>query len=342
MRWGPGQVEVLVILGGNPVYDAPADLAFGEKLAKVPFTVHASLFVDETSDKCTWHVPRAHEFESWGDARSLEGGVSVQQPLIAPLYAGRSDIELLALMSNAAERTGYDAVRGTARELSTLGHDLTCGPFVDGKAECHDPAGRVTTSVNSDLVLEREWNRGLASGSVYRAKAAIRDVTLRAADVASAIEKAVAAALRPSGGRATRSPSRLVRRWSTAATRTSPGCCRSCPDPVTKIVWDNVAVVSPATAKALGVSEPKDILKITANGRSINVAAWIVLLGQADGSVALTLGWGRKKAGRIGNGRGLLDVYPLRITTGSLGFLAGATIAKTGEHVLSVRADPGT
>jgi Fe-S-cluster-containing dehydrogenase component len=319
---GGGQVDALVILGGNPVYDAPADLAFGEKLAKVPFTVHASLFVDETSDKCTWHVPRAHEFESWGDGRSLEGGVAVQQPLIAPLYAGRSDIELLALMSNAAERTGYDAVRGTARELSTMAHDLTCGPFVDGKSECHDPAGRATTV--SGMVLEREWSRGLASGSIYRAKAAIRDVNIRAADVASAMEKAVAVP-RPSGAAFEVTfapcPKMVDGRYANLT------WLQELPDPVTKIVWDNVAVLSPATARALGVSN-KDILRITANGRSINVAAWIVP-GQADGSIALTLGWGRTKAGRIGNGRGF-DVYPLR-TTGSLGFVAGAAVAKTGE-----------
>src|SRR5262249_6424270 len=88
------KVDALVMIGGNPVYDAPADLGFGDKLAGV-FTVHASLFVDETSEKVTWHVPLAHEYESWGDARAVDGTVAVRQPLIAPLYAGRSEIELL-------------------------------------------------------------------------------------------------------------------------------------------------------------------------------------------------------------------------------------------------------
>ena len=111
------QVEGLVILGGNPVYDAPADLAFADRLAKVPFTVHASLFFDETSDKCTWHVPRAHELESWGDGQALDGTVGLQQPLIAPLYAGRSDIELLAWMAKAPEKTGHEAVLTTSRNV---------------------------------------------------------------------------------------------------------------------------------------------------------------------------------------------------------------------------------
>src|SRR5262249_54313208 len=104
------KVDALVILGGNPVYDAPGDVAFGDKLGKVPFTVHASLFVDETSEKATWHVPRAHELESWGDAMALDGTIGVQQPLILPLFGGRSDIELLALMANAAERDPLAAV----------------------------------------------------------------------------------------------------------------------------------------------------------------------------------------------------------------------------------------
>src|SRR5258708_131852 len=115
---GAGQVDALVILGGNPVYDAPADLAFGDKLAKVPFSVHASYFVDETGAKCSWHVPRAHEFESWGDARSVDGAVSVQQPLILPLFGGRSDIELLAVLADAPDKDAHEAVRKTGRELS--------------------------------------------------------------------------------------------------------------------------------------------------------------------------------------------------------------------------------
>jgi molybdopterin-containing oxidoreductase family iron-sulfur binding subunit len=99
------------------------------------------------------------------------------------------------------------------------------------------------------------------------------------------------------------------------------------PDPVTKIVWDNVAVLSPTTAQALGVAN-KDLLRITAAGRSVVVAAWIVP-GQADHSIALTLGWGRTSAGRLGNGHGF-DVYPLR-ATGSLGFATGAQVSKTAD-----------
>ncbi len=91
-----GAVETLLILGGNPVYDAPADLGFGDLLAKVPNTVHLSLYDDETSKRCSWHLPRAHSLETWGDGRAWDGTVTLQQPLIEPLYGGRSAIEVVA------------------------------------------------------------------------------------------------------------------------------------------------------------------------------------------------------------------------------------------------------
>jgi molybdopterin-containing oxidoreductase family iron-sulfur binding subunit len=316
-----GSVEALIILGGNPVYDAPADLGFAEKLAKVPFTVHASLFDDETSEKCTWHVPRAHEFESWGDARSLDGTVGVQQPLIAPLFAGRSDIELLALMAQAPERSGYQAVRATGTELLFAGHDVVCTPFVDDKSECRDPAGKTFPLIPQQL--EREWSRSLTTGVIVRPRPPVRGLTVRWAEVAAAIDKHTPAApVGPGSLEVTFAPCPKMGDGRLA----NVTWMQELPDPVTKIVWDNVALISPATAKALGIAKA-DVIKITAGGRSVNVAAWI-LPGQADDSIALTLGWGRTRVGRIGNGRGF-DVYPLR-ATGALGFV-GAQVAKTGE-----------
>ncbi len=82
-----GQVDILVIVGGNPVYTAPADLNFTEAMAKVPLRIHLSPHDDETSELCHWHIPEAHFLESWSDARAFDGTVSIVQPLIAPLYA---------------------------------------------------------------------------------------------------------------------------------------------------------------------------------------------------------------------------------------------------------------
>jgi molybdopterin-containing oxidoreductase family iron-sulfur binding subunit len=326
---GGGQVETLVILGGNPVYDAPADLGFAEKLAKVPFSAHASLFVDETSAACTWHVPRAHEFESWGDARSLDGMVAVQQPLIAPLYGGRSDIELLALLSGSDEKNPYEAVRRTAREAFFTGRGLTgCAAApVGGAYECKDASGNAVQARVDEI--ERDWNRTLAGGVIARSRPKALTVSPRAAEIAAEIDKRPAPAPAAAGTfEVTFAPCPKM----VDGQHANNTWLQETPDPETKLVWDNAAIVSPATAAALGV-EGKDkhsdveLLKIEVGGRSITAPVWI-LPGQADGSIALTLGWGRTRAGRIGDGRGY-NAYPLR-TLDTLGFAAGARVSNAG------------
>ena len=318
------QVDALVIIGGNPVYDAPADLGFAEKLAAVPFSVHASLFVDETGEKCSWHVPLAHTYEAWGDARALDGTASVQQPLILPLYGGRSEIELLALLANAPEKSSHDAVVATSRSGVLAAHALAnCAPTPDGNVECHDPSGKVVPVRSVDLA--REWNRGLALGVLTRPAAPAAAPALRSADVAAALDKAPPAGrVGPGSLEVTFAPCpKMVDGFHANNT-----WLQEMPDPVTKLVWDNAAILSPATAKALGVQN-KDVVRIAVGERAITSGVWIVP-GQADNSIALKLGWGRKKAGRIGNGRGF-DVYPLR-TTQTLGFAVGAQVNKTGAE----------
>src|SRR5450631_2620021 len=106
-----GKVDTLIMLGGNPVYNAPADRLFGERLAKVGFRVHLSLYDDETSALCDWHIPAAHFLESWSDTRAFDGTVAIQQPLIAPLYGGKSAHELLALLMGQTASNDFQAVR---------------------------------------------------------------------------------------------------------------------------------------------------------------------------------------------------------------------------------------
>ena len=110
-RMRAGEVDTLVILGGNPVYDAPADAGFGEALDKVGTTIHLGLYRDETARRCRWHLPRAHYMEAWGDARSWDGAAGIAQPLIQPLFDGRSPIELLALLTGDEKRDGEQIVR---------------------------------------------------------------------------------------------------------------------------------------------------------------------------------------------------------------------------------------
>src|SRR5262249_46020966 len=111
-----GFVRVLLILGANPAYSAPGDLPFADAMARVPLRAHLGLYADETAQLCHWHIPEAHFLESWGDIRAVDGTVTIQQPLIAPLYGGRSACELLAALTGQTERSAYDIVRAFWRE----------------------------------------------------------------------------------------------------------------------------------------------------------------------------------------------------------------------------------
>ena len=110
-----GAVDLLVILGANPVFTAPADLAFGEAMARARTSVHLGEQLDETGRRATWHVPRTHALETWGDARAFDGSVTIQQPLFAPFYGGKSDLELLEALLGRPERSGYDVIRDAWR-----------------------------------------------------------------------------------------------------------------------------------------------------------------------------------------------------------------------------------
>ena len=126
-----GAIKTLVVLGGNPVFDAPADLDFASAMAKVPDSIALGHTVDETSAKAKWHIPRAHYLESWGDARAVGGTLSVVQPLILPLFGGRPPVEVLGLMVGGQDRPGYDIVRETWKPI--LGRPSSTG---SGTASC--------------------------------------------------------------------------------------------------------------------------------------------------------------------------------------------------------------
>ena len=142
-----GKVKTLLILGGNPVYDAPADLKFAEALAKVPAAIHLALHEDETSQLCTWHLSRAHYLEAWGDVRTYDGTVSIVQPLIEPLFDGRSAIEVLAMLAGDGRASTAAATRSSAaRSESLVGESFSEWKWkkalADGVVEGHRMEGR--------------------------------------------------------------------------------------------------------------------------------------------------------------------------------------------------------
>src|SRR6185369_1430931 len=106
-----GKVQALIMLGGNPVFDTPADFKFENAFQKVPFRAHLSHYYDETSELVHWHIPETHYLETWGDGRAHDGTVSIQQPLIAPLYNGRHASEVLGAMLGGLDQSPYDVVK---------------------------------------------------------------------------------------------------------------------------------------------------------------------------------------------------------------------------------------
>jgi len=295
-----GQVQTLLVLGGNPVYDAPADLDFARRMDKVPLRIHVGLYDDETAERCHWHVPATHSLEAWGDARAFDGTVTIVQPLIAPLYAGCKSVhEVLAAFTARPERSGHDIVRDYWKARAASGADA-----------------------------EKAWQRALHDG-VLAAPAP-------AAVPPSVTPSAPAAAAAPAGHglEIVFRPDASVRDGRFA----NNGWLQELPRPLTKLTWDNAALMSPRTAESLGISiestslgSETDVVELRYRGRTARAPAWIVP-GHPDGTVTVHLGYGRTRAGRIGTGVGF-NAYALR-TSDAPWFGGGLEAKKTGDRYL--------
>ena len=254
------RVETLLILGGNPAYDAPSDVAFGAALEKVAFSVRLGLYEDETSQGATWHVPAAHYLESWGDARAYDGTVSIVQPLIAPIFGGRSSIELIARLLGDESRA-LDLVKAQHKEA--LGDDRRFRKAVHDGVLDGSAFERVVpklTAIAPIKLSERETQASVDNGQLE----------LRFAPCPKVYDGRF-------GNNA----------W-----------LQELPEVFSRLAWDNAAFVSVATAKALGVQDG-DVLTLTVDGRSVSVPCQVAP-GSADGSIKIALGYGRTHAGRVG------------------------------------------
>jgi molybdopterin-containing oxidoreductase family iron-sulfur binding subunit len=296
-----GAVQTLVILGGNPVFDAPADLDFTAALSKVPHSIALGHTIDETSSRAEWHIPRAHYLESWGDARAVGGTLSVVQPLILPLFGGRSPVEVLGLMAAGQERPAYDIVRETWKPIL-------------GEAE-----------------FDKKWNRILHDGLF--AGSELPEVVPDAK--AEAFTELVGTPRPRTGLEIVFLPSASLHDGRFA----NDAWLQELPDPLTKLTWDNPALVSPKTAESLGLAN-EDIVRLEHAGRSLELPVSI-LPGMADNVVALTLGYGRSRAGRIGSGVGF-DTFTVRASTAP-GFDSGVTLTRPGgKYALSATQNHGS
>ena len=285
-----GKVDLLITLGGNPVYDAPADLNFADVLknGKAQLRVHYGLYQNETAELCQWHVNATHELESWGDARAFDGTASIIQPLIAPLYNAKSPIEFVAMLSGQPDASGYELVRAYWQKQHT-GADF-----------------------------EQFWRRSLHDGWIEGTTFQPKSFTAKASTAQSESKPADANAIELN---IRRDPTIWDGQFS------NNGWLQELPKPMSKLTWDNAVQVGPKMAERLHLAA-KDVVELELNGKKIQGAVWIQA-GHPDNSITITLGYGRKRAGRVGTGQGF-NAYELRTST-NLWIASGVKITKTGK-----------
>ncbi len=305
-----GKVDLLLIVDTNPVFTAPANLKFAEALQKATTRIHLGLHHDDTAELCHWHVPAAHYLESWGDARAFDGTVSLIQPLIAPIYDGRTALEVIASMNGQLGRSTFELVKDfwtRAFEGSTT-----------QKFSLKDAKG------NAFATAEAFWRHALHDGFVA-------STSFHADGAVVPPAPAAVAATAPSSSASNgfeivfrADPTILDGRFG------NNGWMQELPKPLSKLTWDNVAYVGFATAEKLGVKN-EDVIQITSEGRTIQMPVW-VMPGTADNTIAVHFGYGQTKLGRVANGVGH-NAYPLRSSSAPW-FISGATVTKTGEKYI--------
>jgi MoCo/4Fe-4S cofactor protein with predicted Tat translocation signal len=306
-----GRVELLVILGGNPVYTAPVDVDFGAALEKVPLSVHHSLYQDETSQRCRWHLPATHFLEQWGDARAYDGTASLVQPLIEPLYQGRSAHEMLALLTGQ-EQADRELVESFWRE-HWKSHGGKGSFDIFWQTALHDGVVPDTAFKFKAVALEDEWRQHLGADT--------KDTALE-----------------------------LVFQTDPTLYDGSPannGWLQELPKPLTTLTWGNAALMSPRRAEQLGVrlggyahggehgGYHMPVVELRLAGRTLALPAWI-MPGHADDSITIYLGHGRTRAGRVGGRDGETvgaNAYRLR-TAAAPWFAAGLEARRTGATEL--------
>ncbi|HEY2101783.1 MAG TPA: TAT-variant-translocated molybdopterin oxidoreductase [Chthoniobacterales bacterium] len=279
-----GEIDTLVIIGGNPNYDAPADFEFGTLLPKIASTIHLGLYRNETGVACRWHIPEAHELESWSDAAAFEGSATIIQPVIEPLFAGRSRHELLAALLEEPFSSSYEIVRA----------------FWQKRHAAPD--------------FEQFWRKALHEG-VIEDRSAAAPASSPPPNPPPPRSAGLHLLIRPSA-------QMLDGKFSNNA------WLQEFPEPMTKMVWDNAALINPATASRLKL-ENGEVVDLKFRGRSVRAPIWI-LPGQAEDCVTINIGYGRTSSGSIGNGVGF-NANTLRLSDAMWGG-SGLEIGKTGKH----------
>ncbi len=258
------QVEMLFIIDANPVYNAPGELGFAEAMQRVGFKVHMGLYEDETALLANWHIPMNHPLESWGDLRAYDGTASLIQPLILPLYDTVSPYRLLDAITGTGQNPDYDIIRGFWRQQRA---DL------------------------DDVAFDDFWNTALHDGLIADSAFPARELTPANDFSAPVVQSAEGIELVFRAD-----PTVYDGRYA------NNGWLQELPKPVSTLTWDNAALVAPATAEALGLSN-EQIIEIGSAGRALRAPVWI-MPGHAPDCITLHLGYGRSRAGGLGSDQG--------------------------------------
>ncbi len=287
-----GKVSTLVMLGTNPVYNAPADFAFEAALQKVANTIQVSNYFDETSKHVSWHIPQAHFLESWGDTRSFDGTAAIIQPLIRPLFESVSEVEMLGLLAEGKVSNSYELTRQTWQNLV------------------------------SSIDFESGWRRALHDGVLATSAANAASVKLNGAAIASHINKNP---LKISDDNNSLEIVFQVSPHIHDGRFAGVSWLQELPHPITKITWDNAALISASVAQRMGVTN-NDVVKLDFKGQSLELPVWIQP-GQANETVVVELGYGRNGITRVSEDAGG-NAYLLR-TSAAQNFANGLTLTKT-------------
>ena len=313
-----GSVKTLVILGGNPAYNAPADLDWAKLQATVADVIRLGYAADETSAIAGTQLAAAHYLESWGDARTADGTVVPVQPMILPLFGGITQIEVLARIAGEANADGYALVSETITALAGGDADKAMRRFLHDGILAGSACAK--TAVNFD-------QRG--------ARALFRDEPKKVETFsAKNLEVRFVTDHKMDDGRFNNN-----------------GWLQECPDPITKISWDNAILVSPKLGKELGIypqgsklqiarveenefsigKENSRVFELTVGGRKSKGPVHIQP-GLANYTVVVPLGYGRTVTGHVGKGAGF-NAYPARTVAG-FDVATGGTLADTGTRLL--------
>lgn len=292
-----GVYDTAVLIGTNPQYTAPANLQFGEALANIETKIHLSDYIDETSQVSDWHINRAHFLEAWGDGYSYTGQRSIIQPQILPLFNGVSEVEVLHTILTGEEGSGHELVQETWQEFIT---------------------GNFTRQWEQILHNGLDSDSGFEPTNVSLQGNFSNEITpLLETDIHDGIEITI----KPD-------PTLFDGRYA------NNSWLQELPDPMTKITWDNVALMSASTAVALGINPERSfssndvpVVRISAADETIEIAAWIQP-GHADDSITLYTGYGRENIGRVADGVGV-NVYPFRTTDAT--YYRPADVSATGQ-----------